>query len=89
MPAKQGGTSAGHPFFFCTLKEGATVIFTGTISEPLRGDFWRVTLVTGKTLPPKIAGRLRTRHIQLTASDRVRVEVLVCDQERGRIVGRN
>jgi translation initiation factor IF-1 len=48
-----------------------------------------VTLVTGKTLPPKTAGRLRTRHIQLTAGDRVRVEVSVCDQERGRIVGRN
>jgi translation initiation factor IF-1 len=66
------------------MKE-ATASFLGTVTEAVQGDFFRVALDSGHSVP---AGKLQVHHIRLTIGDRVKVEISPYDPERGRIVQR-
>ena len=66
------------------MKE-ATTSFLGTVTEAVRGDFFRVALKSGHIVLAKPAGKLQVRHIRLAIGDRVKVEIGPYDPERGRI----
>jgi translation initiation factor IF-1 len=67
------------------MKE-ATASFLGTVTEALRGDFFRVALDSGHSVLAKPAGKLQVHHIRLAVGDRVNVEISPYDPERGRII---
>ena len=69
------------------MKE-ATASFLGTVTEAVRGDFFRVALDSGHSVLAKPAGKLQVHHIRLAVGDRVKVEISPYDPERGRIVQR-
>jgi translation initiation factor IF-1 len=69
------------------MKE-ATARFLGTVTEAVRGDFFRVALDGGHSVLAKPAGNLQVHHIRLAIGDRVKVEISPYDPERGRIIQR-
>jgi translation initiation factor IF-1 len=69
------------------MKE-ATASFLGTVTEAVRGDFFRVALDSGHSVLAKPAGKLQVHHIRLAIGDRVKVEISPYDPERGRIIQR-
>ena len=50
------------------MKE-ATASFLGTVTEAVRGDFFRVALDSGHSVLAKPAGKLQVHHIRLTIGD--------------------
>jgi translation initiation factor IF-1 len=69
------------------MKE-ATASFLGTVTEAVRGDFFRVALDSGHSVLAKPSGKLQVHHIRLAVGDRVKVEISPYDPERGRIIQR-
>jgi translation initiation factor IF-1 len=69
------------------MKE-ATASFLGTVTEAVRGDFFRVALDSGHSVLAKPAGKLQVHHIRLAIGDRVKVEISPYNPERGRIIQR-
>ena len=66
----------------------ATAAFLGTVTEAVRGDFFRVALDSGHSVLAKPAGQLQVHHIRLAIGDRVKVEISPYDPGRGRIIQR-
>lgn len=58
----------------------------GHIVEPLPNALFRVALDDGREVLAHVSGRLRLSVVRLLPGDRVRVELAVFDQRRGRIV---
>ena len=82
-----GGHEGAEVQSWRVMKE-ATASFLGTVTEAVRGDFFRVALDSGHSVLAKPAGKLQVHHIRLAIGDRVKVEISPYDPERGRIIQR-
>ena len=67
------------------LMKEASASFLGTVTEAVRGDFFRVALDSGHSVLAKPAGKLQVHHIRLSIGDRVKVEISPYNPERGRL----
>ena len=83
----RGGHEGTEVHSWRVMKE-ATASFLGTVTEAVRGDFFRVALDSGHSVLAKPAGKLQVHHIRLAIGDRVKVEISPYDPERGRIIQR-
>jgi translation initiation factor IF-1 len=57
----------------------------GTVEEVLPNTQFRVRLANGADVLAYAGGKMRQRHIRITAGDRVRLEMSPYDVSRGRI----
>jgi len=83
----RGGHEGAEVQSWRVMKE-ATASFLGTVTEAVRGDFFRVALDSGHSVLARPAGKLQVQHIRLAIGDRVKVEISPYDPERGRIIQR-
>lgn len=60
----------------------------GTITECLRGGFFRVELDSGLKILAHASGKMRMHFIRILTGDRVTVELSPYDLTRGRIIYR-
>lgn len=58
---------------------------SGSVTEALGGDRFRVELENGAVILGTLSGKMRQRHIRVLPGDQVRVEMSPYDMTRGRI----
>lgn len=60
----------------------------GTVTKVLPGTMFHVKLANGHEILAHLSGKMRKNYIQLTAGDRVKVEMSPYDLGKGRIAFR-
>ena len=65
-----------------------TIEVMGTVTEPLKGGSFKVELDDAHEVLAYVSGRIRRYYIRIRLGDRVKVELLPFDPNRGCIVYR-
>lgn len=64
------------------------IIKTGEVAEALPSTLFRVKIDNGAEILAHLSGRMRMNFIRILPGDRVKVELSIYDQTRGRIIQR-
>ncbi|PJE67459.1 translation initiation factor IF-1 [Candidatus Shapirobacteria bacterium CG10_big_fil_rev_8_21_14_0_10_40_9] len=65
-----------------------TVEHDGEVVEALPNTFFRVKILDGRILLCHLSGKMRMNYIRILPGDKVKVEVTLYDETKGRIVFR-
>lgn len=67
-------------------KNDKTIVAEGKVLESLPNTMFRIQLDNGDKVLTTLKGRLRRSYVRVFPGDRVRIEMTVYDNARGRII---
>jgi translation initiation factor IF-1 len=67
-------------------KNEKVIVSEGVVSQALPNTMFRVGLTDGRMILATLKGTLRRAYVRIFPGDRVKVEMTLFDEERGRII---
>jgi len=70
------------------MADGSPITVLGKVVAVLPGTLFRIELQNGHTVLGNVSGKLRKQFVRMDVGDRVKIEMVPYDLEKGRIVAR-